>query len=145
MSRITVILLNWARPKNIPIIIDCLKRQTARPTIFLWDNANSRELMHSPIDWVVKSSKNVACPPRWFMPTMANTDYCLVHDDDLCLLNHNTLAQLVDFMDRQEPRTAAGAFGVKLVRGKSYIECEHVASGSRDVRVDIVKGRLMCV
>jgi glycosyltransferase involved in cell wall biosynthesis len=35
---LTVCLLNWRRPQNIPLILECLAGQTLRPRVVLWNN-----------------------------------------------------------------------------------------------------------
>ena len=78
---------------------------------------------------------------------MPETDFVLVHDDDLMPSNPNVFAWTVDAATHNTP-FAVGASGVVVNRALGYWHSQHVglrsASIRRDVRVDIVKGMYFC-
>lgn len=80
--KITIVLLNYKRPKNIPIILDAIKNQTVKSTVFLWNNGS--ENVQSPlIDRYVQSDENVGCMARWKMAKEATTPFVMSLDDDV--------------------------------------------------------------
>ena len=38
LSKITIILLNYKRPQNIPLILEAIRTQTIPAKVFLWNN-----------------------------------------------------------------------------------------------------------
>lgn len=78
--RVTSIILTYNRQKNLPKIIDALKKQTVENDIIVWDNADNLE----KIDGVtlIRSSKNFICRPRFILCGLVNTDYIFNLDDD---------------------------------------------------------------
>ncbi len=99
--KITVVLLNYRRPKNIPTILDTIKNQTIEARIFLWNNG--AEDVNSPlIDLYERSEKNVGCMARWHQARKATTPYVMSLDDDICLGRNDALEKVVGALERQD-------------------------------------------
>ena len=155
---VTVLLLNYKRVENIPIIIDALKNQTVECKIFLWNNAEE-EFKDPRLDLVVHSSKNLKCWARWSMASYAETPYVMSHDDDLVLSSPDSLQSLIDTMEQNYvPGRAIGFNGVKLGNDLSYyptdrqksirkigitVGAKHHKFPNKNTFVDILKGRLI--
>jgi GT2 family glycosyltransferase len=140
---LTILLLNWKRPQNLPHIIASIERQSKRPNIFLWNNGTRFE--DPRVDWIVDSSRNKRCWPRWTIGAMADTDFVCSLDDDLALGDDRILEDLLHYLKSlDEPDRLVGASGVILQPAKSYEHCHHVKPESdNDIAVDIVKGKLL--
>ncbi|HPD17895.1 MAG TPA: hypothetical protein PLE19_23400 [Planctomycetota bacterium] len=141
LSRVTAVLLNWKRPQNLPKVLDSLARQTAKPVIFLWNNG--APFQDERVRWQVDSSENMGCWPRWFMASRAATEFVCSLDDDLVLKDEFVLEDALAFLGQCDPNAVIGPEGVKLVFGKPYRHCEHVAQPGEDTPVSIIKGRMM--
>ena len=141
---ITVCLLNWKRPRNLRRIIDRLGEQTLRPTIFLWNNS-PETFEHPAVDWQVDSSRNMLCPPRWWMAARARTPWVASLDDDLLPADRRVLADAVTVADAQPAERAIGPFGVNLRPGRPYFPHDNVRCPPCDTPVDLVLGRCLIV
>lgn len=137
----TVCLLNWKRSDNVVRIIRDLRNQEAQPRIFLWDNSPSDHSHTFDADWIVRSSENKRCWARWFMASMAETDYVMSLDDDLALMDAKFITDLVSTLDSAGDRVI-GIRGVLLRPGKLYAESNSTGLTPGSYEVDIVKGRL---
>ena len=142
MARMTVCLLNWKRPENVIRIIRDLRAQDAKPQIFLWDNAPNDHTRAFDTDWTVKSSENKRCWPRWWMATMAKTEYIMSLDDDLTPTDPQFITDLIAFLDTAGDR-AVGLEGILLRPGKRYAKCAALGIPQGTHEVDIIKGRLL--
>ncbi len=143
MSNLTVCLLNWRRPANLSKILQCLQQQSAKPRIFIWNNA-ATPLPYNigNADWVVNSSQNKLCFPRWYMASQADTKWVMSLDDDLMLADDYVLEEMINFvLPYKEKDIIFGLEGVVLKENKSYSECNQIKK--RNFFVDIVKGRIM--
>lgn len=155
---VTVLLMNYKRKLNLPIIIDSLKSQSVTCEIFLWNNSDE-DFQDPRLDLIINSSKNLKCWPRWSMAAYANTPYVMTHDDDLCFNSPDCLEQLIQcHKDHEKPGLAIGFNGVKLGSDLSYypdsnqkilrkvgitIGAKHVKFPKKDTPVDIIKGRMI--
>ena len=125
---VTVLLLNYKRVENIPIILDALKNQTVECSIFLWNNGE-QEFNDPRLDLVINSSKNLKCWARWSMASYAKTPYIMSHDDDLVLSSPDSLQLLIDAIEKNYiPGRAIGFNGVKLGKDLSYYPTEQQKS-----------------
>ena len=144
---VTVVVTNYLRLANVQRLIDVLYKQTVTPTIFVWDNSPTQDFNDPRVSWLIRSSKNAYCVPRWWMAIHAETDFVLVHDDDLMPLHPKVLAWTLEAAAKIAP-FAVGATGVILKRHLGYWQSQHVGLRSmrirHDVRVDIVKGCYFC-
>jgi hypothetical protein len=144
---VTVISCNYVRAENLNQLIDVLSRQTLKPQIFVWDNSPTQDFNNSSVDWLIHSSNNAKCAPRWWMAAHATTEFVIIHDDDLIPKDKAVIARTVDAAIACN-QFAVGAAGVLLERGKPYEECKHYGLQSRpvqqDTNVDIIKGRYFC-
>lgn len=147
--RLTACLLHYRRPHNMPQVIESLMRQTHRPRIFIWNNSGEpcgTWAQHA--DWLVDSSENKACLPRWWMAAQSPDDLIVMLDDDLALVDNRVLGDAVDAQLRYgEPNSIMGAWGVAFTHHR-YDGCEHVESRNVPapydyLPVDMVKGRFM--
>lgn len=144
---ITVVITNYARPTNVRRLIDVLYRQTIKPTIFVWNNSLSEDFGNARVDWVVRSSRNARCSPRWWMASHADTDFVIIHDDDLLPSHPKVIAWTLDAATKTLP-FAVGVAGVITSSHLGYWQSRHVGLRAtrveRDARVDIVKGCYFC-
>lgn len=139
MSDTTVCLTNYARPDYMQRIIEALRQQEPDVTIFVWNNG---EPFACRADWLVESSQNKLCGPRWWMACQAATRYVLILDDDLLPANPRAVAKLVASV---QPGRCAGPFGAVLASNGRYSERKDIVSADRPQPVDIVKGRCLVV
>lgn len=158
---ITVVLLNYRRPDNIPIIVSALRDQTVKARLWLWNNSSTC-IPNGVVDMQVVSDSNLGCWPRWFLASYVPSEFVLMLDDDIlptssCFLE--TALKLIN--SQQSPRTLVGSEGVVLGRPNQYWpsysgrltrdspEADrgtvHLKSVVRDTHVDIVKGRCVVV
>lgn len=130
----------------MPVILERLRAQSLETTIFVWDNSPAQDFDDPRVDWIVRSSRNARCAARWWMAAQAQTDFVLVHDDDLAPSDPAVLADTLEGAARAAP-FAVGASGV-ILAGHSYWKSEHVGVRARaiqaDTAVDIVKGFYFC-
>ena len=142
-SQLTVCLLNYKRPENLPIIVAKLREQTIEPKLFLWNNGCDR--VDVQVDWVVHSSCNRQCWPRWFLAAHAETEFVAVLDDDLCPVDQTLFREFVDHLKNHgDSRVIIGPYGVVLDSRYSYRACSRTrVSGDEVIAADIIKGRLM--
>ena len=144
---LTVVVTNYRRAANVTRLIDAIRAQTLEATIFVWDNSPLQDFDDPRVDWLIRSSRNAQCTARWWMASHADTDFVLVHDDDLVPSDSHLFAWTVDEAARRAP-FAVGASGVVLNRALGYWRSSHVGVRARrirrDVRVDIVKGMYFC-
>ncbi|WP_323219537.1 tetratricopeptide repeat protein [Limnoraphis robusta] len=130
LEKITILLLNYRRPQNIPKIVESLRNQTVPVQIFLWDNSSDTNIFFSDIDLVFKASQNQGCSPRWFMALYAKTKYIMTHDDDFLITRSNVLENIVECLENQQnSRTIVGLEGIVVNPKKTY--SEHIGYKSR--------------
>lgn len=146
MRRITVCLTNWRREAKLRETIKSLKCQTVNPSIFLWNNGERSDF--ADIDWLVESSLNRKCIPRWFMAMFAETEFVCIIDDDIILNDKNVLEDIIEIASENDDNIIYGISGVRLQLGKTYSTSEHVFSYKGEalydnISVDIVKGSFM--
>lgn len=158
---ITVLLLNYKRRNNIDIILDSLKSQTLNCEIFLWNNS-SKIFTDNRVDWIINSSKNQFCWPRWFMGVYANNDFIMSMDDDITFTHNSALEELYnEAIKYREKGRAIGIEGVRIQNFNSYFSTRkqmrlnklhignpnlHFITPKKIEKVDIIKGRLLlCV
>jgi hypothetical protein len=95
VPRLTVCITHYKRHANVLRLLDCLSRQTIRPEIFLWNN--SGKIFTDPrVTWQLDSSSNRFCWPRWFMLSLARTEFVTTIDDDLIFSDDRVLDDAVD-------------------------------------------------
>jgi hypothetical protein len=140
-TRITVVLLNYKRPDNLKLVIDSVHKQSVHPQIFLWNNGSS--FNDSRITWQVDSSLNKICWPRWFMASMATTEYVCSLDDDMSFADNTVLQDAIDYADNHARDRIVGPYGVRLMARRTYMKSDHIDLPETDTNVDIVKGRMM--
>jgi hypothetical protein len=148
MADITVCLLSWKRPKNIPILLDTIKAQKVESRVFLWDNGEE-PVEDDRIDWIVRSSVNMLCWPRWFMACQADTEYVCTLDDDLCFKDHGVLGDGIEALETLDDHKIVGPFGRILSPAGLYSGGSNVWGSEEDREtnwpVDVIKGRHMVV
>ena len=138
-----MLLLNWKRPQNFQKVIASIECQSYRPKIFVWNNGE--RLKDLRVDWIVDSSQNKRCWPRWTLGAMAESEFVCSLDDDFAFGDERVLEDLLHYLrDLDQPDRLVGASGVILDSTKSYDRCAHVkATRNADIPVDIVKGKLL--
>ena len=154
---ITVLLLNYRRMENIGPILDGLAAQTVRPKIFLWNNGDpftftqterggtkERPIAEHPLIGVaVQSSRNLVCFPRWWLASIAETEFVCCMDDDLVPKDPRVLADAMAACREECPDGIVGFFGVSEVEGKGYKNWRHHNGTTTGTRCDLIKGRFM--
>jgi len=100
---ITVVVTNYLRPVNVRYLMDALCKQSVKPTIFIWDNSPAQDFNDAHADWIIRSSRNARCSPRWWMASHADTDFVVIHDDDLMPANPKVLGWTLDTAMRVAP------------------------------------------
>lgn len=148
-NRITVVLINYKRTKNTHRIIDCLRRQTIPPVIYVWNNGD--EPFENPhVDWIINSSQNAHGHPLQFLYNYVDTEFICRMDDDLMPNDNRVFEDVIHFMtDHGKSQRIVGGYGVILQDGKNYQESTQVGCGHHykaidsDTPIDIVKGRIM--
>src|SRR5581483_7549349 len=109
---ITAVFTHWKRTENLKLILDAVRTQTLRPKIFVWNNGE--KFSHPGVDWQIDSSVNAITWPRWFMASMADTEYVCVMDDDLVFGDADVLKDAVDFLRGRNENMIIGPYGVRL-------------------------------
>lgn len=152
MKIITVVMLNYRRAANIPSILEAMDSQTVKPAIWLWNNSG-HAIGDARIEREVVADANWFCWPRWFLASYATTKYVLMIDDDLMPKSDRFLEMAVETIERESvAETIVGSEGVALGTdanyrpnghsgGTDWRETIHFKNVTKDVRVDIVKGR----
>lgn len=136
-AKTTVCILNWQRPDNVRAILEALHSQQPPVEIFVWNNGQPAGF-HA--DWIVQSSRNARCSPRWWMACQSRTPYVVILDDDLCPAN----ALAIDALAGQcQLRQIVGPFGA-VWRGK-YSQHTPIRFPNEDTRADVIKGRCMAM
>ena len=155
-AEMTIILLNYKRPKHIPIILDSIRRQTVKPVIFLWNNGDDD--VNSPeIDRYEKSPHNVGCMARWFLAREADTPFVMSLDDDFCFGRDDALEDIIRLLrESDDPARIIGPTGctffdepIYTKRKDIYTKYVRANTGvinvpeAGHIEVDVVKGRSM--
>jgi len=151
--QITVMLLNYRRSENIGPIMDCLQAQTARPEIRIWNNGTpllfnrgGTDLpihQHEVVSLSVRPSQNLLCFPRWWLASLADTEYVCSMDDDILLRDERVLEDAMAACREECPDGIVGFFGATEVEGKGYKGWRHHNGTSKGTRCDMIKGRFM--
>lgn len=118
--KITVVLLNYKRPQNIPLILKAIRRQTVPANIFLWNNG-IEDVNSSMVDRYERSERNVGCMARWKMVREAKTSYVMSLDDDICLNKDDVLERIILSLNGQDkPNRIIGFYGARFTFIPSY-------------------------
>lgn len=133
----TVVMLNYRRPNNVRQILTALRDQLPRPDVWLWNNGMPAGF---DADWLVESTVNRLCPPRWWMAAQAETEYVVILDDDVLPIGRDAIRRVVAAC---EPGRIAGPWGAVLER--SYHGRRDVGLPVSATEVDVVKGRCMAM
>jgi len=151
IPKITIILLNHKRPQNIPIILEAIRNQTVKSTVFLWNNGDA-DVNSSLIDRYEQSEKNIGCMTRWELAMEATTPYVMSLDDDLCFEKDDVLESIVRCLGRQAAADRiVGAFGRIIQKeNQPYVDTIEVddlyhKNLHKDTAVDFIKGRIMAL
>jgi glycosyltransferase involved in cell wall biosynthesis len=91
---VTSIILTYKRSKNIPKIVEALKRQTVENDIIIWDNGNELDYIQDVT--LIKSSRNFVCRPRFLLCGLVQSDYIFNIDDDHIPTDNKLLEMLID-------------------------------------------------
>ncbi len=161
---VTVCVLNWARDGNIGELLTSIRAQTVPAKVVLWNNGDPivfrdrggtekegavahqalRPIAEHPlVSLAVQSSRNVGCFPRWWLASLADTEYVCSMDDDLAFADERVLADAVAYAQRHCRRGIIGLFGWRRVEDKDYRHGEHIQKPPGHEWVDVIKGRFM--
>lgn len=152
----TIILLNYKRPQNIPIILDSIRSQTVRSNIYLWNNG-SDDVNSPEIDRYEHSPNNVGCMVRWRLALEADTPYVMSLDDDFCFGRDNALEEIIRLLRKSDhPGRIIGPTGCTFTEEPDYLKRRDIYAryvradtSAMDIpesghfAVDVVKGRSM--
>ncbi|MBX9688089.1 MAG: hypothetical protein K2X27_15385 [Candidatus Obscuribacterales bacterium] len=145
--QITIVLLNYKRPQNIPIILESIKNQSVPARVFLFNNGGIN-VNAEDIDCYEESPVNLGCMARWKMAQKASTPYLMSLDDDICFKRNDALEKIIQSLEKQDnPNRAIGFFGLRFKKLPIYTMGKNmevgINQGNEDLHVDIVKGRVM--
>jgi glycosyltransferase involved in cell wall biosynthesis len=146
--KITILLLNYQRPQNLPQILRSIAAQSLPNKVFLWNNGQAQRTAAN-VTWCAESSVNVGCWGRWLAAVYADTEFICCLDDDLMFGHRDALRQVVSTLaDLEQPDVVIGLEGVVLTRGRPYYVPKrnagfHLRSSDVPINVDIVKGRFL--
>ena len=157
-AAMTILLLNYRRPGNIPVILESIRRQTVPCVVFLWNNGLD-DVNLPGVDRYEQSGENVGCMVRWTMAREADTPYVMSLDDDLCFARDDALADVIESLGTMDdPARIVGPAGCCLGEPASYLQRRDVYAGfarahaelrtaaaGPDKPVDMVKGRAMAL
>jgi len=109
--KITIVLLNFQRPQNIPVILEAIARQTVKATVFLWNNGDA-DVDSPKIDRYHQSESNIGCMVRWKLAREATTPYVMSLDDDICFHRVDALEHVIQCLEKQDnPNRIVGFLG----------------------------------
>lgn len=133
-KKITLILLNWKRPRNVSRIINTYLPFRRVDEIILWNNNPQCKfkIHHQKIKYF--ESKNHFTVSRYAATFFARNDSIMFHDDDL-LLKEEQIEKLFE-AHLTYPKSIVGCFGRNLEKG-AYIKKYSFG------KVDVVLGRVM--
>ena len=140
LPKITIILLNYKRPQNIPIILKAIRSQTVKSIVFLWNNGDVD--VNSPlIDRYERSSKNVGCMVRWKLAKEATTPYVMSLDDDICFNRNDALENIIQSLEKQDnPNRIVGFVGacfnsipIYIIRREFICRCGDLSRQTRRI------------
>lgn len=135
VEKITVVLLSWKRPKNIPIILSSLYRSKNIEEIILWNNNQRIQLKYKNKKLlIINSPKNFGTLARWCITMQAKNKNILFLDDDLVLSPKQIQILFDSYLNN--PNRIYGCFGRNLENNKYVFK---PAFGD----VDIILGRVM--
>jgi hypothetical protein len=135
-SKVTALLLNWKRKESLIEVIKSIRAQDVPITIWLWNN--NPDGTKFDVDLQIDSPNNFKCWARWCLGSMAQTEYIFTLDDDVKMIQTDTISRcLVEINDTD----IVGFTGVRFNGG--YFNSKHFDRPKSDEKVDIVKGRFM--
>lgn len=86
---ISLIILNWARPRNLPLITSHLKKSLPISETF-WVNNNPIQRLDCPPDTtLVNHSRDLGLWTRFTTAALAKNEHILLHDDDVLVEPQN--------------------------------------------------------
>jgi len=85
----------------------------------------------------------VLCWPRWWLASLAETEFVCCMDDDLAPQDNRVLADAMAACREECPDGIVGFFGVSEVEGKPYKNWRHHNGTTTGTRCDLIKGRFM--
>lgn len=143
---VTVCLLNYKRPDNVALVLRSIESQTVAKQVFIWSNGVCLPpcATESPsVKLAVASNENLGCFPRWWLASVANTEYVCSMDDDLVFRDERVLADAIAASREKCPDGVVGFCGWRHVEERAYRKSRNVYNSSKDQPADIIKGRFM--
>lgn len=132
---ISVVLLSWKRPKNIPLILNQLFSSKLIDEIIIWNNNPFIKFKYKhPKLLIINSGKNFGTLARYAVALLTSNPNILIQDDDL-MLTPNQIQELFKKYKKNKTKLY-GCFGRNIQDGK-YIKKDV------DGDVDIVLGRVI--
>ncbi len=113
---LTLVILNWKRPKNVTRIVETQRHYRAIERIIVWNN-NPDMPFESEHAEVLNCDSDMGLFSRFTAAAMADTDAVMIQDDDL-LVPKATVDELYEQW-RREPGVIHGTFG-RNIEGKVY-------------------------
>lgn len=135
MKHLSVILLSWKRPDNIPAILNNLFAIKRINEIILWNNNPELRLTYKhPKLTIFNSPKNYGTLTRYPISLMAKNDTVMFLDDDLYLSEPQIEKLFSEYI--KDTSRIYGPYGRKLINYKYNMR-------NRWGQVDIIIGRCM--
>ena len=127
-----------------------MKLQTISFDLIVIDNSSfdpkNKFVSDCPKTIVVEEDNSKMCWARWERAIKVETKYVCIMDDDLIFSRNDVLKDCLNYMELNTNVDCIGIEGVKLMKSKSYFECEHQqAKPNHTINVSIVKGRFMFI
>jgi len=108
---LTLILMNWKRPKNIPLIVNAIRTQTLRPNIWVIDNSEDQNLnvyLPGDSDLLISIDHNFGNYIRLYYAGFVSTPYVMFIDDDLCPTDDKFVEDLFSIAKNYKDRIVSG-------------------------------------
>lgn len=116
-NNLTVVLLSWKRPANIPIILEILYSAKSVNEIILWNNNPELSLNYKhPKLVVINANKNLGTTARYSVALLAKNDNIMIQDDDLCYKPEQIEKIFSEYL--KDKSRIYGPFGRNLYNGK---------------------------
>ena len=137
--KICAIVLSWKREKNIPFVVEGLKKQSFIDDILIFHNSPASKKIPDCINIV--SELNLGCMVRHSIADLLDYDYFVFSDDDFCLRGDLTKV-ILPYINSHGSESVLGFFGRELAKDSAepYTSGKSVTTDTFKP-VDIVKGR----
>lgn len=114
MATVTAVLLNWKRPRNMPLIVESLRQQSVPVDVVLINSEGGSEETFG-VEKVVRVPWNAGPVIRVVFASLVQSEWVLLQDDDLMIGNPVGVEQALQVAEAH-PGGIVGIFGRGLQR-----------------------------